>query len=144
MSDFTKEQENSKKKLGELLLPAMEKIDALMLSPEERANLVLEFLKAGMDKETKDFFSPPLLWDMICFCSSILGAYSIRTPEVPKQFHEAVKTICTMIFQVHYFGTAKDNMPEEQRDEEYEIWTDRIAGAKNIHSRSKKYTQGEN
>ena len=132
MSDFTKERENSKKKLGELLLPAMEKIDALMLSPEERATYVLEFLKHGMNKETKDFFSPPLLWDMICFCSSILGAYSIRTPEAPKQFHEAVRTINSMIFQVHYFGRDKDNMPETQRDEEYNIWMERILAVTNI------------
>ena len=125
------EKENNAKKLGALLLPAMEKVDALMLSPEERATYVLEFLKAGLDKETKDFFSPPLLWDMICFCSSILGAYSIRTPEAPEKFHESVRTINSMIFQVHYFGTDKDNMPEAQRDEEYDIWMERILAVKN-------------
>ena len=138
MSDFTKERENSKKKLGELLLPAMEQIDSLMLSPEERATFVLEFLKAGLDKETKDFFSPPLLWDMICFCSSILGAYSIRTPEAPKQFHESVRKINSMIFQVHYFGTDKDNMPEAQRDEEYDLWTARISSVKNTNQGEKE------
>ena len=123
--------ENNAKELSALLMPAMEKIDALMLSPEERATYVLEFLKAGLDKETKDFFSPPLLWDMICFCSSILGAYSIRTPEAPKKFHESVKSINSMIFQVHYFGTDKDNLPELQREEEYSIWMERIMTMKN-------------
>ena len=133
--------ENNDKKLGALLMPAMEKIDALMLSPEERATYVLEFLKHGMNKETKDFFSPPLLWDMICFCSSILGAYSIRTPEAPKKFHESVKTINSMIFQVHYFGTDKENMPEAQRDAEYNIWMERILAMKNTH---KEQEDGEN
>ena len=126
--------ENNTKKLGELLEPAMEKIDALMLSPEERATFVLAFLKQGMNKETKDFFSPPLLWDMICFCSSILGAYSIRTPEAPKQFHESVRAINSMIFQVHYFGTDKDNMPgTRRRDKEHDVWIERILAVKNTH-----------
>lgn len=84
----------------------MERVDALIPSPEKRSLKVWEKL----DKKDLN------IWDLICFCNETLGYASTLFPE----FESAIKTLSLNVYATHYRGSAElmewERKPENQLD----------------------------